>query len=329
MATWLVYALGSGWGHLNRAIALGRKAAQQHQVCILTNSPYAHWIQTQIQAGVLGNPLPSLTLQILSAQGDSTEISHQIQEQILNTHFDCLIVDTFPRGLGGELATCLPNLRTPKVLVHRALNPHYVHTKKLVPWVEQQYDLILVPGEQENVPFTHLPQAIITAPWLMWSDHELKQIQPVQLAVVVIAAGNPDELAFWGEITVRVQTAFPHVAVHCLAFQEPPDCPEGCWIRYWPGMAILQQATVLIGGAGYNTVFEAKALGIPLIALPFRRRYDRQSSRAMRWAYPVETLEEAISTLSVLLQTQRQEQTNCKYANGVDTAISLIAAAST
>jgi len=38
--TWLIYALGGGWGHLNRAIALGRIASRNRPVKILTNTPY-------------------------------------------------------------------------------------------------------------------------------------------------------------------------------------------------------------------------------------------------------------------------------------------------
>ncbi|MEO0376395.1 MAG: hypothetical protein AAF329_17595, partial [Cyanobacteria bacterium P01_A01_bin.17] len=163
MNTWLIYALGGGWGHLNRAIALGRRAAQQHRVRILTNSPYASWVQGQLQDNVLPTAqASSLELQVLSAQAEQTEISHQVQEQILETEYDCLIVDTFPRGLGGELVSCLPTVTVPKILIHRALNPDYVAAKNLVSWVAQQYNLVLVPGEKENICFMDLPRTAIT-----------------------------------------------------------------------------------------------------------------------------------------------------------------------
>lgn len=325
MATWLIYALGGGWGHLNRAISLGHRAAQ-HRVRILTNSPYASWVQEQLQENVLPAQASHLELQLLSAQAEPAESRHQVQEQILNTEYDGLIVDTFPRGLGGELVACLPTLNIPKILIHRALNPDYVAAKDIVPWVAQQYDLVLVPGERDNACCADLPQTTTTEPWVMLSHPELDPPNRSQPLVVVSAAGNPDELPFWGNLTAKIQTRFPQVTVRCLAFQQPPHCPEECWVQHWPGMVVLQQADVIVGGAGYNTIFEAAALGIPLISFSLDRRYDDQRQRANRWSYPVSDADEAIATLSVLLQTQRRRDRHPSYVNGVDTATSLIEA---
>ncbi|MGB7416617.1 MAG: hypothetical protein WA902_20610 [Thermosynechococcaceae cyanobacterium] len=329
MAHWLIYALGGGWGHLNRAISLGRRAAVHHQVSILTNSPYANWVQTQIQAGALNSVAcrPHLELQILPTQ-PATEIHHHIQTLVLNTAFDRFIVDTFPRGLGGELVDCLPQLTVPKIFVHRALHPDYVKVKNLRSWVAQQYDLVLIPGEPADACLSDLPLASITAPWLMWSHLELaapKAIGSMQPMVMVCAAGNLDELAFWGDLTLKLQSAFPSIKICCLAFQQPPGCPADAWMHHWPGMAVLQQADVIVGGAGYNTVFEAAALNIPLITFAFDRLYDNQRQRAMRWAYLVESVEEAIATLTVLLQTHQRQQPQ-SYLNGVDQAVPLIEA---
>src|SRR5262245_26103754 len=38
---WLVYAMGGGWGHLTRSLALARVVARKFPVRIITNSPYA------------------------------------------------------------------------------------------------------------------------------------------------------------------------------------------------------------------------------------------------------------------------------------------------
>jgi predicted glycosyltransferase len=40
----------------------------------------------------------------------------------------------------------------------------------------------------------------------------------------------------------------------------------------------------VVGGAGYNTIHECLALGVPLIARPWPRKYDRQELRAARAA---------------------------------------------
>src|SRR5581483_11759696 len=56
------------------------------------------------------------------------------------------------------------------------------------------------------------------------------------------------------------------------------------WIRYWPAIDLFSAASVVIGGAGYNTVEECLAIGVPLIAHPWPRMYDRQDLRARRAA---------------------------------------------
>lgn len=87
--TWLIYALGGGWGHLTRALSLGRVAANHRKVRIITNSPYAQQINHE---GCLVHWIPD--------NNGFSATCIQVREILLNTHYDCLIIDTFPRGLG-------------------------------------------------------------------------------------------------------------------------------------------------------------------------------------------------------------------------------------
>jgi len=90
------------------------------------------------------------------------------------TDYQCLIVDTFPRGLGGELAAILPELKTSlRVLIHRDINPEYVKVKNLHQFVADCFDLVLVPGEGVEVPLANLPCVQHTNPWLIRSAWEL------------------------------------------------------------------------------------------------------------------------------------------------------------
>jgi len=45
-------------------------------------------------------------------------------------------------------------------------------------------------------------------------------------------------------------------------------------------MDLLPGVDLVVGGAGYNTVNECLACGVPLIARAWPRKYDRQSLRA-------------------------------------------------
>ncbi|MEO7649375.1 MAG: hypothetical protein ABIZ80_02830, partial [Bryobacteraceae bacterium] len=117
-APWLIYALGGGWGHLMRSLAFGRLAGRARPVTILCNSPYAAVIERHAGPAPEGCTL----LPVLSAAEAAAQVSRE---------WGCLVVDTFPRGLGGELAYMLPQYRAPKVLVHRDVNPAYVRAKSL------------------------------------------------------------------------------------------------------------------------------------------------------------------------------------------------------
>ncbi|MEM0979228.1 MAG: UDP-N-acetylglucosamine--LPS N-acetylglucosamine transferase, partial [Cyanobacteria bacterium P01_H01_bin.58] len=222
---WLIYALGSGWGHLNRAIALARKASQP--VEILVNSPYA----TAMEAALP----PHITLRRLPGDVSNREtVLTYVQNWLADTPADCLIVDTFPRGLMGELVRILPLLKQPCILIHRDLNPHYVKVKQIADFVQQHYDHILIP-EEVSVPLQHLPRAHYTAPWLLRDADELVtvraslrdrlQLPTDQPLIIVCATGRPDELAMFGELTRILSQQYRTCTVCCLAAQLPPGCP--------------------------------------------------------------------------------------------------------
>jgi hypothetical protein len=199
---------------------------------------------------------------------------------------DVLVVDTFPRGLGGELAQLLPSLRALKVLIHRDLKPEYVSWAGLRRFVADRYDCVLCPGERG--PLADLTQAHLTAPWLVRPPIEVKP----GADVVVCVGGNAGERLWYGQVAALLAR---DVDLRCLAPELPPGCPPEFWIRYWPSIDWIATAGAVMGGAGYNTVNECLALSVPLIARPWPRKYDRQRLRAEQCpnATIVETPDEA------------------------------------
>ena len=278
---WLIYALGGGWGHLTRAIALARIAQRDRPVRILTNSA----LRVHTAAA-----LPTLDLVQLDPDAPADHTRAEVVRQIAICRPACLIVDTFPRGVGGELATVLPTLDARKVLVHRDLNPRYVMEMRLRCFAAAHFDLILVPGVGEGVQFGDLPTAVETGAWLVRSAEELtdsgkaREILRLQShernCVLVCAAGNRDELRWYGEVVSAVRGRDPNAPVRVIAVDCPPLVPQDDWVRYWPAMDLFGCAGVVIGGAGYNTVRECLAWAVPLVARPWPRTYDRQDVRA-------------------------------------------------
>jgi hypothetical protein len=328
---WFIYALGGGWGHLTRAAALARSAPQSN-VRILTNSPFAAQIQ---------RTFPALDLVILDPKLPVELARRYSIEEIQRAAPVCFIVDTFPRGLGGELASLLGSLPAAKVLVHRDLNPRYVAEANLRDFVKSTYDLILIPGESEGRAFARLQNAVVTEPWLIRNPNELLSVSRArkrlkiggdgQRCILVCASGTAQELSWFGAVISELLIRQPHVAIRCVAATRPPGCPSEFWIKYWPAADLYPAADLVIGGAGYNTIYECLACDVPLIARPWHRLYDRQWLRARRAAQrgritvvkqPCEAASQAIREL-----TSEYCKRQTTFRNGAAEAIAILACA--
>ncbi len=319
--------MGGGFGHLTRACALARAASAGTRVRILTNSPYAGCIQ---------QALPALDLVVIDPAATIVQARNLVDRHIDSTHPDCLIVDTFPRGLGGELVETLSSFAGRKVLVQRDLNPRYRAAYDLNRFVEQSYDLVLMPGDATDDGLGPFPQSAATAPWLVRSHHEMiprhraREVLGLRGSgpcVLVCAAGNRDELNWYGEVAAHLLELDREV--RCLAPVCPDACPPPTWIPYWPAMDLYSAADVVVGGAGYNTIYECLACGIPLAAKPWPRQYDRQALRAERVAGrgAVMTVDHpkqaAIAALHLLSSSQRSARP-AKFQNGASDAVAMI-----
>lgn len=293
---WSIYALGGGWGHLTRAVALARAVGSATPIRIVTNSPYAEFVQRY---------LPGL---------DIVAVSSREQTLSILAASDRLIVDTFPRGLLGELADWLPRQSMRKVLVARDLNPDYVESFALRDFVAANYDLVLCPGEGEA--FADLPCARTTNPWLVADVPEPRGNRNLAL---VCAAGNREEQGWYGEVAALLSREMP---VLCLSPERPPGCPPELWRQHWPALELFGSAAVVVGGAGYNLVNETRAANVPLIARAWTRLYDRQARRAQRaGAALVETPAEAAQAAR---RAHQPRPLRVLFENGTKQAVSAI-----
>ncbi|PTL78916.1 hypothetical protein [Vitiosangium sp. GDMCC 1.1324] len=319
---WLLYALGGGLGHLTRAVALGRAARRRgHTVDVVTNSPFAPALALEAELGE-GH------VHRLGAELDKHAVRESIEQLLGHLRPEVLVVDTFPRGLGGELAPLLPGLRARKVLVHRDLHPDYVERFGLARFVDV-FDRLILPGEP--APFAHHRLATSTPPWLVLDAHELlddstarrqlgvppgDEASPV---VAVLACGRREEVDECAGLAETLQRGLgPRALVRLLA----PDAPP----RLWPALAVMRGVDVLVGAGGYNTVQEARATGTPLVAIARPRLYDRQALR-LRPSERLATFDEALGRVKALLQLEsdtHRERPTPTYVNGAHEAVRLI-----
>ena len=340
---WLIYALGGGFGHLTRALALARAATRfattvetsqpPIEVTILSNSPFAGSVPVEAE---LGN---RHRLVQISPALDRAATVRAVRAALESESFDVLVVDTFPRGLGGELADLIPNRGATHVLVHRHVRDEYVEQCRLQEFA-RHYDLILVPGEP--APLEHLAHSQRTAPWLIRDSHELFPPDAAAAAlrasdnpapvVAVIGTGKSSEMAEMEELAHQIAACFGKRI--CTRFISPGDHrsqrlrPRSeselrLAISYWPFFELHHGVSLIVGSGGYNTVHEAHASQTPLISIPRKRMYDQQQSRlsACQTARtPAEVLVRIESNLSQLLCESRADG----FSNGANEAVELI-----
>lgn len=334
LGRWVIYALGGGLGHVTRALALARIAARKCPVTVLTNSEHVPFIMASEGWRKEACQLDLTVVQLRAA--DTTEgMRHEVDTFFLErSDVECLVVDTFPRGLVGDLVNILPRLQATKVLIARDLNPDYVERFAVTDFVESNFDMLLNPGEgaRTTLPVLCGNYCYETEPWLIRSKHELAVLRHQmrcdlgvldaesagdQILLVVCASGNARDLAYFGSLTERVARKFPELVVRCLSPLLPSTCPPSLWISYWPGIEVIAAADVVLGAAGYNTLNECIAIGVPLICVPRRRLYDRQGLRASRATKVAATSDAALYALERLLETQAfSARASLSFENG-------------
>ena len=271
--------------------------------------------------------MPELDIVSLPACITVADARTEVTRQIADVCPKCLVVDTFPRGLVGDLVDTLVAFPGRKVLVQRDLNPEYVDAYDLTTFTHHSYDLIIDSGDTGTAD-----------PWLVRSAAELPAtgnarerlgISGDKPCVLVLAAGNPEEMAWYGAVAARLhRTGTIHV--RCIAPECPPGCPPACWRSYWPAIDLLPAADVVVGGGGYNTVYECLACDVPLIARSWPRKYDRQRLRAERVSSHgnvaiVESHDEAVAETMRRIESGFPLRNSQQFRNGAEAAAQLIA----
>lgn len=332
----LLYALGGGLGHATRALALGRQlAARGARPHLLIGSPLAAALPLP---GELG---PGGAVTRLDPARGAPALRAAVRELIAGRRWDALVIDTFPRGLLGELPPLLAEAAALRVWVQRDLSPRYL-TWALAQGGLPAYDLILRPGEApEDLGPAAAGAVTRTAPWLVRARHELLTPGAARAAldatgagplIAVVGCGTAAELRgagrFAQELRRRLADGPPAGARPQMRFLAPPGAVEDAldprWV--WPLLAHLPGVDLLIGAGGYHTVHEARATATPLLALPRPRLYDRQARRlssAERVATPAALLARALELATRLTARGPVPDFPCGAAQG---AAALLAA---
>ncbi len=283
----LYYALGGGLGHATRAIALARQLRRivggTHH--LLVNTPFAGTLRMVREIGI--------SIECLSPNAGADRALEFVARWHDRLRPELLIVDTFPRGLGGELAVLLPEwpgLRC--VLIGRVLPREYVERYELARMVGEHYRLVIAAGETSRL--AQSCSSITTAPFLIrdWAElpsraqaARLLQLDEDQSAVLLVGSGTVEECKEIQDLAQELARQWgPELPPLRLA------CPLGGWdawrsdshlvtMERFPLMDVLPGVRLLIGGAGYNLVHESRAAAVPGLFVPRERKYDDQFGR--------------------------------------------------
>jgi hypothetical protein len=330
---WFIYALGGGLGHLNRALALARQAGKLGvSSLVLTNSPYVELVYKS----VLWQDELSKSVELILVPQHATHrnLAGIVAAQLERTKVSRVIVDTFPRGIAGELAELLPALckKEQLVLVARDITPRYVKEYQLIDFIKHHYALVVNPGDHSSSSLATV--SVPTEPWLIRDSEEMRLLQvPYSDSRILISySGMPDESLKFEQLMSVLMQRFPREEFSCLCpgdFSPAADLEVKLPRRYtgaWPGMDYVAKAKVVIGGGGYNLIAECRALAVSIISMPQRRLYDRQDTRArINARHVANTVQEVVSQLSsLLLETIGCRQTPV-YTNGAAQATRMIA----
>ncbi len=327
---WLIYAAGGGWGHLVRALSLARAAAKKYRIKILANSPYLRQITESAgwQQDEFSRKIEIINSNEFFAYGSKKEsFRGLVHSELRKKNYSCLVVDSFARGLMGELPELLKELnpRILKVMVQRDINPDYARKYALGEFIDRNYDLIINPGE-DHLEIQTEKKVFKTSAFLIRDAHEIRDRTELrkelglhsqsEKLVLICACGKPEELETFAKLKQKLAGDFQSLKLLLLGATQNSAgfkasiLQQAGVLSYFPGIDLVNAADLVISSAGYNISNECKALLTPLAALPQNRLYDRQALRIDpdSGIYEFTAYDELTRLLKKLLYTAQPEE---------------------
>lgn len=261
----LIYAYGSGLGHLKRVSDfLQDENYTPDQCLILTNSEYATFWSADFTIIKKEN----------SFFASKREFFIFFEDLCLQHEIDEIIVDVFPSGFYGELADCLVDFKGRKILLARILQDTYFIKNPAKPYFDHLYimekgvpDSNYVFGSSEL--YQHIKQTeSITKVEDMAPYFLLIHSQPLS---EVLYLYNLAKMYRKGQ-KIIIQTAI-EIPVELL----DPDCETILMVK--TSRNLLEGAELIFSAGGYNMVKELLPYVVKCKCVPFPRTYDDQFLR--------------------------------------------------
>lgn len=292
---------GAGLGHLTRCLAIAKAIRRKQPNATLV------FFTTSI-ASVLVNrfgfecfhipPIAQLNSDKVTPRSWNELLASQLQQLLGLYDIDCLIFDgTYTYQGLQEVLRANPQLRS--IWVRRAgTAPAQVAT---VTEQEKLFSLIVAPGELDqahsnSTEHTRVvdvpPVLLLEQPELLTREEARRQLgvtSAKKLAYVQLGAGNINEIDSVYDQVTSVLAAFEDLQIVTsrspISLDRPARREGVLQVSDYPNARFFNGFDLAIVAAGYNSVNETVALGLPAIFVPNEStKSDDQTRRAQRAA---------------------------------------------
>lgn len=251
--------MGGGFGHLTRTLHLLQEVRAREPECsTLLLCP-------RRAESVAQEHTPYASTDDIGREN----LSRWVRSQVQAYQPDLMVIDTFPRGVLGELV--LPT-SLPKVLVTRWVKPGYYSDPGVARSLQQFQSICWT----EPKPSPNLPGQTFSP--VMGPERPATR----EVARATLKADDRPLVLGVGSGPLAEQKSLSHLLKQlCQSnnwnfrwFSREMNCPAPRLAQLLPG------ADLVVTAAGYNTYYELLRVGVPAILLPQARRVDDQFKRA-------------------------------------------------
>ena len=265
----LYYALGGGLGHVARSFALIHHAPEslRSRIRLLVSTKSAHVALPHSPCPM--DPVPE------QAMADRRSYERFLEDYLRRHKFSCMVIDTFPFGLLGELKHLAPDL--PRVLVGRYLrwDAYCGRCGDTEGAVRPRAAVMIEDQEEAYLEALGRHSRVIKAPWPVSLAAPADVMTPSAPAFCVTHSGPPEETR------LLVEKARAIMAERGIEGVPEVFTPER---GLFPLEHHLSHFSDIVAGAGYAACAAATVLkGRRRYHLhPFPRRFDDQVLRLRR-----------------------------------------------
>ncbi len=257
----LFYAMGGGWGHLQRV----RTFINQFQFSefrIVSNNPQASRLFERNK--------------LIIPEGDTPDALSQSIQKIFGSHdAEEVYVDTFPNGLFGELN----DIRAKKIYYLARRLKWDVYTPLLSDAIFFDKTFCLEELEPDHQRYVDQHSRHVEALELNYPSGDMHRIpkamiprqRPIWLIVHAFVQEEVDALVAYARDVALIENQTPAFVV----ITDQPSASENS-LAYFPAVDWFPLADRIFTGGGFNVMQEAKRFPKKIHAIPFPRKYDDQ-----------------------------------------------------